>query len=112
VSLDVRNPDGTVTSYSANFEGELHLPSDIRFAERFNTLPHDLILQADRYNIDLRDLDLRTRSREGTFSDQVRAELRLRAIPGHVPDKPVWPTQAPPDSADWHGQSYMGSGSH
>jgi hypothetical protein len=87
----------------------LHAPSDEKFAERFNTLPNDLIVQADRYGVDLRALDLRTRSQEGTFADQIRAELRRLALLGHVPDRPAWPAQAPPDSADWHGQSYMGS---
>jgi hypothetical protein len=110
VHLDVRDPDGTLTSYTATFEGELHVPADEEFARRFNTLPNDLIVQADRYGIDLHGLDRRTRSHEGTFADQVRAELRRLAIPGHVPDRPAWPAQAPPDEADWHGQSYMGSG--
>jgi hypothetical protein len=109
VRLDIRYPDGTVTPYSATPDGVLHAPSDEKFAERFNTLPNDLIVQADRYDVDLRALDLRTRSQEGTFADQIRAELRRLALLGHVPDTPAWPAQAPPDSADWHGQSYMGS---
>jgi hypothetical protein len=111
VHLDVRNTDGTVTSYSATFDGELHMPSDEGFAARFNTLPNDLIVQADRFGLDLHALDLRTRSQEGTFADKVRDELRRLAIPGHVQDQPSWPTQSPPDESEWHGQSYMGASS-
>lgn len=111
VHLDVRNTDGTVTSYSATFDGELHMPSDEGFAARFNTLPNDLIVQADRFGLDLHALDLRTRSQEGTFADKVRDELRRLAIPGHVQDQPGWPTQSPPDESEWHGQSYMGASS-
>ncbi|MGI5225444.1 hypothetical protein [Actinoallomurus sp. CA-142502] len=108
VHLDIRNTDGSVTSYSATFDGDLHMAADEGFAEQFNNLPNDLIVQADRFGRDLYELYLRTRTQPGTFAEKVRDELRRLAIPGHVADQPSWPTQAPPDESEWHGQSYMG----